>query len=124
MLPDSGHHERQSIKLSRVSLCKNAVFLVADIKAMGKQELVLTASADKTARLWKTLEDGKYTCTAVLKDHSSDVTGVTPHVTSDYFVTASLDKTWCFYDTSTATCLQQVRPLSCLEVHQLWQAGL
>lgn len=81
---------------------------LTDIKAMGKQELVLTASADKTARLWKTLEDGKYTCTAVLKDHSSDVTGVTPHVTSDYFVTASLDKTWCFYDTSTATCLQQV----------------
>lgn len=81
---------------------------IADIKLLGKQGLVLTTSADKTARVWNTLEDGKYTCTAVLKDHSSDITGATSHVTNDYFVTASLDKTWCFYDTSTSTCLQQV----------------
>lgn len=80
----------------------------ADIKVLGKQDLLLTTSADKSARVWKTLEDGKYTCTSVLKDHSGEVTGATAHVTNDYFVTASLDKTWCFYDTSTATCLQQV----------------
>ena len=73
---------------------------------------MVTTSADRTARLWK---EGKgegggaaFACTAVLKDHGSDVSAATVHVTGDYFVTASLDKTWCFYDVATATCLQQV----------------
>ena len=79
-----------------------------DIKLLGKQDLVVTTSADKTARVWKPLEDGKYTATAVLKDHTGEVAAVAPHGTTDYFVTASLDKTWCFYDTTTATCIQQV----------------
>ena len=84
-----------------------SIFL-ADIKLLGKQDLLATTSADKTARVWKTLEDGRYTTTAVLKEHTGEVTGVAPHGLTDYFATASLDKTWCFYDTTTATCIQQV----------------
>lgn len=83
--------------------------MFADIKLLEKRDVLVTTSADKTARVWKPLESGKYTATAVLKDHTGEVTGVTAHSTNDYFVTASLDKTWCFYDTASATCLQQVQ---------------
>ena len=36
------------------------------------------------------------------------VTAVTPHPSSAYFVTASMDKSWAFYDAATATCLSTV----------------
>jgi WD40 repeat protein len=36
------------------------------------------------------------------------VEAVTVHATQKYFVTASRDNTWCFYDTSTGSCLTQV----------------
>ena len=88
--------------------------LTADIKLLGRQDLVVTTSADKTARLWKQDEGAAFACAAVLKDHGSDVSAATVHVTGDYFVTASLDKTWCFYDVATATCLQQV---CCAQLH-------
>lgn len=37
---------------------------------------------------------------------------VTVHATNNYFVTASLDSTWCFYDISSGLCLTQVTILS------------
>lgn len=39
------------------------------------------------------------------------VRAVTVHATQNYFVTASADKTWNFYDLSTGICLTQVRSL-------------
>ena len=46
--------------------------------------------------------------------HSSDdnfffqVRAVTVHATNKYFVSASLDSTWCFYDLSSGLCLAKV----------------
>lgn len=40
--------------------------------------------------------------------NAMQVTAVTPHPTHQYFVTASMDKTWAFYDADTASCLVQV----------------
>ncbi|KAI5401449.1 Pre-mRNA-processing factor 19 2 [Lathyrus oleraceus] len=37
-----------------------------------------------------------------------DEVAVTVHATNNYFVTASLDGTWCFYELSSGTCLTQV----------------
>ncbi|KAI5383123.1 hypothetical protein KIW84_070512 [Lathyrus oleraceus] len=37
-----------------------------------------------------------------------DEVAVTVHATNNYFVTASLDSTWCFYELSSGTCLTQV----------------
>lgn len=91
-----------------MSLAHNTVLYAVDIRVLGKQDLLLTASADKTARVWKLSDEGAYSCAAVLKEHSSEVSAAAVHVTNDYFVTASLDKTWCFYDAATTTCLQQV----------------
>ena len=34
---------------------------------------------------------------------------VTLHAMGDYFVTASADRTWAFYDVATGTCFTQAR---------------
>lgn len=36
------------------------------------------------------------------------VQAITVHATNNYFVTASLDSTWCFYELSSGLCLTQV----------------
>ncbi|KAH7573172.1 hypothetical protein JRO89_XS03G0082800 [Xanthoceras sorbifolium] len=41
-----------------------------------------------------------------------EVQAVTIHSTNNYFVTASLDNTWCFYDLSSGLCLTQVADTS------------
>lgn len=43
---------------------------------------------------------------------------MTPHPTHQYFVTASMDKTWAFYDADTASCLVQV-----IKMMQSWRYG-
>ena len=45
----------------------------------------------------------------MLSSTLAQVTAVTVHPTHDYFVTASMDKTWAFYDAATASCLVQVQ---------------
>ena len=76
---------------------------------MSSVNSLVTTSADKTARMW-TLnpESGSYSPT-VLSDQTADVTAVAVHASRNYFVTASLDRSWCFYDGDSATCLQKVR---------------
>ncbi|KAJ8763929.1 hypothetical protein K2173_003711 [Erythroxylum novogranatense] len=81
---------------------------VTSVKFVGDSEFILTGSADKTVRVWQGFEDGKYDCRHILKDHTAEVQAVTVHATNNYFVTASLDNTWCFYDLSSGECLTQV----------------
>ncbi|KAH7859217.1 hypothetical protein Vadar_033272 [Vaccinium darrowii] len=85
---------------------------VTSVKFVGEGDLVVTGSADKTVRLWQGSENGNYDCKHVLKDHTAEVQAVTIHATNNYFVTASLDNTWCFYDLSSASCLTQVEDTS------------
>uniref|UniRef100_A0A175YP44 Pre-mRNA-processing factor 19 n=1 Tax=Daucus carota subsp. sativus TaxID=79200 RepID=A0A175YP44_DAUCS len=56
---------------------------VTSVRFVADGELVVTGSADK-------------------------VQAVTVHATNNYFVTASLDSTWCFYDIASGACLAQV----------------
>ncbi|CAM6129516.1 unnamed protein product [Calypogeia fissa] len=81
---------------------------VTSVKFVGRDDLVLTGSADKTVKIWQATEDGPYTCKHTLKDHSGEVRAVTLHATRNYFVTASVDKTWGFYDLNSGLCLAQV----------------
>ncbi|KAF3498517.1 hypothetical protein DY000_02051872 [Brassica cretica] len=81
---------------------------VTSIKFVGDTDLVLTASSDKTVCIWGSSEDGNYACILTLKDHSAEVRAVTVHATNKYFVSASLDSTWCFYDMSSGLRLAQV----------------
>jgi len=61
--------------------------------------IVLSCSADKTARCWTT--DGKQL--HVLSTHSGPVTACTLHSTGDYAVTASSDKSWALHDLETGS---------------------
>ncbi|KAL7220046.1 hypothetical protein ACSBR2_012998 [Camellia fascicularis] len=81
---------------------------VASVKFVAEGDLVVTGSADKTVRLWQGSESGNFDCRHILKDHTAEVQAVTIHATNNYFVTASLDNTWCFYDLSSGLCLAQV----------------
>ncbi|KAG6766265.1 hypothetical protein POTOM_030337 [Populus tomentosa] len=65
-----------------------------------------------TVRVWQGSEDGNYDCRHILKDHTAEVQAVTVHATNNYFVTASLDNTWCFYDLSSGLCMTQVADTS------------
>ncbi|XP_012487307.1 pre-mRNA-processing factor 19 [Gossypium raimondii] len=81
---------------------------VTSVKFVAQNDVFLSGSADKTVRIWQGSEDGKYDCRHILKDHTAEVQAVTVHATNNYFVTASLDTTWCFYDLSSGLCLTQV----------------
>ncbi|CAA7390575.1 unnamed protein product [Spirodela intermedia] len=81
---------------------------VTSVKFVPQDELFVTGSADKTIRLWQGADDGNYNCLHVLKDHTAEVQAVTVHATHKYFVSASLDNTWCFYDLASGLCHAQV----------------
>ncbi|CAL9067992.1 unnamed protein product [Musa banksii] len=81
---------------------------VTSVKFVPGSEVIVTGSSDKTVRVWQGTEDGSYDCRHVLRDHTAEVQAVTVHATQKYFVTASMDSTWCFYDLSTGSCLTQV----------------
>ena len=85
--------------------------MAADVKFLGSSSFLLTTSADKTARLWASETDGAagpYAGGAVLTDHTAEVTSASLHATNRYFATASLDRSWAFYDVERATCFTQV----------------
>ncbi|TVU35274.1 hypothetical protein EJB05_17158, partial [Eragrostis curvula] len=81
---------------------------ITSLKFVNRDELFITGSADKTVRIWQGREDGNYSCIHTLKDHTAEVGAVTVHATQKYFVTASKDHSWCFYDISTGFCLTRV----------------
>ncbi|XVF62778.1 hypothetical protein PTKIN_Ptkin09bG0035800 [Pterospermum kingtungense] len=81
---------------------------VTSVRFVAQTDVLLSGSADKTVRIWQGSENGSYDCKHILKDHTAEVQAVTVHATNNYFVTASLDTTWCFYDLSSGLCLTQV----------------
>jgi pre-mRNA-processing factor 19 len=85
------------------------------VKFVPKSDILLSASSDKTVRLWKGSDEGAYECLHVLRDHAADVRAITLHATNHYFVTASTDKTWGFYDLASGLCLTQVADPSVAE---------
>ncbi|KAL9225159.1 hypothetical protein vseg_001112 [Gypsophila vaccaria] len=89
---------------------------VTSIKTVFKGDnFVITGSADKTVRLWKGSDNGDYDCRHILKDHTAEVQAVTVHATKKYFVSASLDNSWCFYDFESGLCYTQVTDSSVSE---------
>lgn len=86
------------------------------------QDLMFTASADKTARVWAPAE-GASTCLHVLQDHDDTVTGVSVQPTGNYFATASADNSWVLYDLAAGKRLlrtgQSVESggFTCLQFH-------
>lgn len=44
----------------------------------------------------------------VSKEHAAEVVGLTLHPSGKFFITASADCSWAFYDVDTAECMLQV----------------
>ncbi|OMO60615.1 Aconitase/3-isopropylmalate dehydratase large subunit, alpha/beta/alpha [Corchorus capsularis] len=79
---------------------------ITSVKFVAEHHVVLSGSADKLC-IWQGSGDGKYDCRHILKDHTAEVLAVTVCATNHYFVIASLDTTWCFYDLSSGMRLTQ-----------------
>jgi len=77
---------------------------VTAVRVHPSKPVVLTASADNSARVWST--DGKQL--HVLSGHVGEVTGVTLHATGDYCVTSSADKSWALFDIERGGCVMRV----------------
>jgi len=79
------------------------------VKFHPQEPAVFSTSADGTALIWNPdPKTGKYAVAHTLKDHEGEVVGCTLHPSGAYLVTASTDKTWCFYDVNTGLCRQKV----------------
>jgi len=92
---------------------------VVDVLFHPTRDVIFTASADKTAKVW-TAAEGGYTTTHTVKDHSQEVTGISLHPTGDYYVTGSLDGSWGFHDLSEGKMLAQLQstaPISSIQFH-------
>eukprot|EP00929_Paragymnodinium_shiwhaense_P040491 TRINITY_DN2113_c0_g1_i4.p1 TRINITY_DN2113_c0_g1~~TRINITY_DN2113_c0_g1_i4.p1 ORF type:complete len:500 (+),score=123.90 TRINITY_DN2113_c0_g1_i4:84-1583(+) len=89
------------------------------------KEVVLSASQDATARVWVAGDQSnwrsQYTCGAVVKRHKADVTGLSVHPLGDYFLTASLDKSWAIHELASGRCVRHMDGLAhgynCMKFH-------
>merc|ERR1712195_182033 len=79
---------------------------VTDVLFHPTEDLIITASADNTARVWA-LQGKDYSTAVQLKCHSAEVSAATLHPTGDYLVTGSMDSTWGFWDIHTGALLLQ-----------------
>lgn len=84
---------------------------VLNVQMHPTKNIVVSASADHTARIWSNKDDdwkGGWSAAGVLRCHSDVVTSTTIHPLGDYFVASSLDKSWSFNDIATGRCIQKV----------------
>jgi len=79
---------------------------VTDVLFHPTEDVIVTTSADCTARVW-TQQGADYSTALQLKCHSAEVTSATLHPTGDYLVTGSMDLTWAFWDVHTGSLLLQ-----------------
>ncbi|GLD94682.1 hypothetical protein PINS_up003306 [Pythium insidiosum] len=61
-------------------------------------DLLVSASHDKTVKVWSATPTQQYSPVHSLSFHSDAVVDTSIHATGDYFISASLDATWGFAD--------------------------
>jgi pre-mRNA-processing factor 19 len=67
------------------------------IEKDGQDRLAVSASADKTVRIWGET-DGKWAARAKLDGHKGEITGIAVHPSKAFVSAASSDSTWSLYD--------------------------
>ncbi|KIR74959.1 pre-mRNA-processing factor 19 [Cryptococcus deuterogattii CA1014] len=78
-----------------------AVTHVAFREHEGEPRLAISASADKTVRVWGE-DDGKWGARATLSGHKGEINGLAVHPSGSYVAAGSADSTWSLYDLVTA----------------------
>mmetsp|Transcript_20204 Transcript_20204/g.36620 ORF Transcript_20204/g.36620 Transcript_20204/m.36620 type:complete len:503 (+) Transcript_20204:84-1592(+) len=89
------------------------------------KEVVLSASADNTSRVWKCSDPtnwtAPYACAHVVKRHTAEVTDLSVHPLGDYVLLGSLDKSWSLHDLNLGRCIRHVKDLAtgfkCMKIH-------
>lgn len=69
------------------------------------QQVAITASADKTVKVWS---GDSYREAMSFSEHDSEISAVSVHPVGDYFASFSHDSSWCFYDLPQGRCLRKV----------------
>jgi len=77
-----------------------------------QRNVVLSASADCTARVWSGGDAdwrSPYTLAHTVRKHKGEITDLSLHPLGDYFLTASRDKTWALHDLTTGRVVRHVQ---------------
>ncbi|CAJ0846168.1 16108_t:CDS:2 [Entrophospora sp. SA101] len=83
----------------------------------GESDIVFTASADKSVRIWNNTKKG-YKTSSTISIHNAEVTSIALNPTKDYLVSVSEDSTWGFHDIATAQTLVKIENrYSCVKFH-------
>lgn len=88
-----------------------AVTDVAFIEKEGQDTLAVSASADKTVRVWGET-DGKWAARAKFDNHKSDIVGLAVHPSKAFVSAASADSTWSLYDISEGKEVYTYQPIA------------
>ncbi|KAH9949431.1 nuclear matrix protein NMP200 [Amylocystis lapponica] len=91
-------------------------------KRDGDPTLVLSAGADKVARVWAhDAASGEYVPRATIRTHKGEITGLAVHPTSTIVTLASTDRTYSLHDIMSGTLLFRAppadEPFTALDVH-------
>jgi pre-mRNA-processing factor 19 len=89
------------------------------------KEVILSASQDGTARVWAGSDPtnwrAAYTTAHTIRKHKAEVTDLSIHPLGDFFLTASMDKSWAIHDLMTGKCVKHMQDLTagfqCMKFH-------
>jgi pre-mRNA-processing factor 19 len=93
---------------------------VVDVKFHPTSSALITASADKTVKIWTPAGKKGHKAAHTISCHTDEVTGISLHATNDYCVTSSKDATWAFHDIHqgrTVTTITGEEGFSCIHFH-------
>jgi len=86
---------------------------VGKVKFHPTKDIVVSASQDATARVWKCTDANNwkapYTSVHVVKKHGAEVTDLSIHPLGDYMLTSSLDKSWALHDLTSGQCVRHMQ---------------
>jgi len=107
------------------TLCKMAGHMkrVNQVILHPTKHVILSASDDKTVRVWTCaeVETQQYKCAYTIRSHSGEVQGISVHPLGDYFVSCSKDRSWAFHEMDSGRTLKTVKNLPaayrCLCLH-------
>lgn len=71
---------------------------------------ILSGSSDSTVRIWRTQEDGDWTCVQTIQDHTRSISSIA--VCDRYFVSTSMDGTFNIYSCSGTNEAQSLQSVS------------
>ena len=70
---------------------------VTSVLFHNSEDVIFTASPDKTVRIWGSTPAGYETLNKI-RSHTDAITGIALHPSGDYLISSSLDETWGFHD--------------------------